>query len=176
MKNLIFAVLLLPLVACADEVINFPGDHSNILSGHTWKQEVEHEGGYPKNNCRGSDSYLHSQCWIALSEGTSFPVGTTSVRLTLKAKAWTRNVGYQTDSYCLIYGYVLKNSTEHTNHLIHVEEWSPEIGYKDRRRVSYSNIVVPVVNGKVSLGAGKKIQGNCQVEFTVYLDGYVTAY
>lgn len=173
MKYLLLALSLLITAVHADEVINFPSDHKNMLSGHTWTQEIEHEYGYPLANCRGSNSGQFSQCWIAFSEGTAFPTGAKALRLSIKQKAWTTNRGAAQESYCLIYAYVLKNSTEITNHVAHTETWSSDYTYRDTRRVNYSSITVPVVNGKVALGVGKKIKGNCQVDIAVYLEGYI---
>lgn len=176
MRNAIYFAVMLPLLmACsqeAAEVVNYPADHGNIIIGNSWSEPVKHTDGFPSNDCNAPDSGKISQCKFTLSKGVDFPKDAKSLRLTLKAKAWIRNIGKQHDSYCLIYGTVLKNATESTNHVIHSEVWSPEIGIKDHRRISYVNINVPVKNGQVVLGVGKEVVGNCQVDIVAYLDGY----
>lgn len=152
--------------------INFPSQHSNIIAGITWKDEVEHSNEHPRVRCNTNDAKVHSQCWLAFSEGKELPENVESVRLTIKTKAWTKNVGHQHDSYALIYARVFKNSTEYTNHIIHTETWSPELSIKDRRRISYVTVDIPVKNRKVALGVGKQIRGFAQVDIVVYLDGY----
>lgn len=178
-KVLVASVLLgfMSVVKGADlttgkAAINIPAQHSNIIAGMTWQDEIGHLNEHPPIRCNNVDSRFYSQCWLAFSVGKELPENAESVKLTIKTKAWTRNVGYQHDSYALIYARVFLNSTKYTNHIIHTEVWSPELGFKDRRRISYVTVEIPVRNGKVALGIGKQISGFASVDIVVYLDGY----
>lgn len=173
MKKLItICILCLSVGANADTVINKPALHENIIAGITWTDPIAHAYGYPSINCNSSDSNLYSQCWLAFSETQHLPLGASSINVTIKAKVWYK--GGADISQCLIYAYVLKNSTEIGNHFIHTETFSLNDTTRQSRRISYINLDIPVVNGKVAIGVGKMLKSNCSVDFVVYLDGYKT--
>lgn len=179
MKIVLILILSLSTVACrvesADinkkslEVVNIPSLHENMVIGKTWREIITHENGYPAENCNSSTAQK-SQCYFALSEGKAFPVGTTNISVSVKAKAWYK--GSPNESQCLIYAYMLKNSTDIGNHFIHTEVFNHYDTYKQNRRISYVNLKIPVINGAVKIGVGKKLDDGCSMDFAIYLDGY----
>lgn len=177
MEKLLLGILLIIIVNISwggvndNRYISTPMLHSNQIVGRTWKNEVKHNNKPALVNCLSKESNFSSQCVFELREGEHLPENVEFVDLAIKTKSWTRNVGHQHDSYALIYARV-KARENYSDHIIHTEVWSPEISFKDRRRISYAYITVPVHNGKVIISVGKQISGFAQVDIGIYLNGY----
>ncbi|MHA7000944.1 hypothetical protein [Aeromonas schubertii] len=156
------------IAGCGDEKVEyiFPAEHKNMIFGHTWVADISQKDEYPQVNCNSEISEVYSQCWVGLSEGIHFPVGFKTLKLRFKVKSWNHK---GSDSYCLGYVYSLVSSTEIGNHFIHNESWSEN--KDERRRISYTMVELPVINGAIKFGVGKQITGDCEIDVATYFEG-----
>ncbi|WP_348688062.1 hypothetical protein [Aeromonas bestiarum] len=163
---LLFIVLFFYFKKNNDDVPVFPSEQKNMIFGYSWSEPIAPKDEYPVANCNANDSSKYSNCWVGLSEGIHFPVGFKTIKLRFKVKSWNHK---GSDSYCLGYVYSLISSTDVGNHFIHNESWSEN--KDERRRISYTMVELPVINGAIKFGVGKQITGNCEIDVATYFEG-----
>jgi hypothetical protein len=149
-----------------------PADYSSAIFGATWDHVVDYAENEPVD-CSTDAAADASQCLAVLR--VNAPRNATHAMLKIKAKAWV--LSGPSDAL-LNYGLIYARAPidgHSANHFIHVETWGggPD-GKEERRRVEYSDVIVPIVNGTVTLEIGKQVSGKSLVEFLVYVSGYVT--
>ena len=170
----IFGALALIAAATPTEQIhlysNNPSAHESLVFLATWDRPVPHSDAATEIKCDEDDAFGSSQCRQAF-DFSSLPSDAYAALLRVKAKAWNRPSGMP--SYCLLYSSAYGTDAKFSNHFVHVEEWSGGVSQTDeRRRVEYANFTLPVGEG-VGLSIGKEVIGRCEVEFAVYLEGYL---
>lgn len=154
---------------------NGPSDDATILTTLTWTDQVSHAEVEPNEKLADcEDAALVSQCIFTISvDELPVPAEATHLRLKIKSKAWVMGHTSAT-SYALVYGGSIQQDVV-SNHFFHTEEVEgpANVFNGERRRVSFNNALVPIIDGKVMLGIGKQLQGNSLVEVTIYLSGYL---
>lgn len=103
-------------------------------------------------------------------DSSKVPVTATHVLVLVKMKAY---IPVDTDSggmnYAQIYARVPGN-----NHFIHCEAWGGGQNWQEeRRRVTFSTVYLPIVNGQVTVDVGREVMRRGAVEFAVYMEGYL---
>lgn len=119
-----------------------------------------------------------SQCLFTVDLPETVPPEATRVMLRLKAVAQlpVPNVAGNAEKHVFILAHAYNpNTGENGNHLIHCETWGDySDGTKLRRRVSYSEIWLPVYDGKIYLRVGKRVINGGWTTITATLEGYYT--
>lgn len=149
---------------------NSPAAHESLIFLATWDRPVPHSDERSEIKCDEQDAFASSQC-RQVFDFPSLPSDAYAALLRVKAKAWNRPSDIP--SYCLLYASAYGTDANFSNHFVHVEEWSGGVGQiEERRRIEYANFTLPVGVG-VGLSIGKEVVGRCEVEFAVYLEGYL---
>lgn len=128
----------------------------------------------PPVDCNTLQAEFVSQCTFTYHFGDSVPEEAQYAVLRVKAKAQVQT-GPRTGSEkaALIYGAVIDSGTP-LNHFIHTETYGDEAnGQRLRREVEFARITVPIVDREIAIQVGKRIIGRAEVEFVVYLEGYL---
>lgn len=137
-----------------------PANHATIVMSNSWTAPKA----YPPNEVGQRFTYN-------VANDDRVPDDATAVLLRIKLKAYIPSgSGYaycQADMRQYIPGEV-------SNHFVHVDCW-PGAGEASGqgRRIPYVTIFAPIVDGKVHLDVAHGIVGRGQIEFAVYLEGYV---
>jgi len=151
-----------------------PSDHSQIIMwAPKWEVPVLHDT-KPPVDCNALQAEFVSQCVFTYHFDDSVPEGATYAVLRVKAKAQIQT-GPKTGSEkaALVYAAVVMDGAP-LNHFIHTETYGDEAnGQKLRREVEFAEITVPIVDRKITIQVGKRIIGKAEVEFVVYLEGYL---
>ncbi|MGA6104167.1 hypothetical protein ABS648_09280 [Pseudomonas solani] len=101
---------------------------------------------------------------------SKIPSTATHVLVLVKMKAYIPiDAGSGGMNYAQIFARVPDN-----NHFIHCEAWGGGVDWQEeRRRVTFSSVYLPIVNGEVTVDVGREIRLRGTVEFAVYMEGYL---
>lgn len=147
-----------------------PAAAERLIWMATWNAAVSHSDEDSGVLCGDEAANWESQCTQSLNLKELLSSDASSALLRIKAKAW--NLASTEPSYCLIYARASGTEAHFSNHFIHTEEWSGgQAGLDERRRVSYATVSLPA-DDAAGVTIGKQIDGDCSVEFVVYLEGY----
>ena len=100
------------------------------------------------------------------------PPEAVAVLIRVKLKAYVPHgtgVGYCQGNVRLV------NPDAVMNHFIHVDEWERAEGGGEGRRVAYTTLFAPIIDGKIKFRVSHEIVNRGNVEFVAYLEGYVTS-
>lgn len=108
--------------------------------------------------------------YIYKVDPSKIPSTATHVLVLVKMKAYIPNDAASGGmNYAQIFARVPGN-----NHFIHCEAWGGGIDWQEeRRRVTFSSVYLPIVDGQVAVDVGREIRRRGAVEFAVYLEGYL---
>lgn len=147
-----------------------PAAHESLIFLANWDRPVPHSDEPSETKCDTEDALGASQC-RQVFDFPDLPSDAYAALLRVKAKAWNRPSNIP--SYCLLYASAYGTEANFSNHFVHVEEWSGGVsGTEERRRIEYTNFTLPV-GVHAGLSIGKEVVGRCEVEFAVYLEGYL---
>lgn len=138
-----------------------------------WEVPVLHDT-KPPVDCDTMQAEFVSQCVFTYHFDGRVPEDAAYAVLRVKAKAQVQT-GLRTGSEkaALVYGAVVIDGAP-LNHFIHTETYGDEAnGQRLRREVEFAEITVPITNREIAIQVGKRIIGKAEVEFVVYLEGYL---
>lgn len=151
-----------------------PSDHSQIIMwAPKWEVPVLHDT-KPPVDCNTLQAEFVSQCVFTYTFDDSVPEDAAYAVLRVKAKAQVQT-GPRTGSEkaALVYGAVVIDGAP-LNHFIHTETYGDDAnGQRLRREVEFAEITVPIIDRQITIQVGKRIIGKAEVEFVVYLEGYL---
>lgn len=179
MKTII-ALAILAISATAPAAFEFfplgrgPSDHSQIIMwAPKWEVPVLHDT-KPPVDCNTLQAEFVSQCVFTYHFDDSVPEEAAYAVLRVKAKAQVQT-GPRTGSEkaALVYGAFVVDGAP-LNHFIHTETYGDAAnGQRLRREVEFAEITVPITDRQITIQVGKRIIGRAEVEFVVYLEGYL---
>lgn len=152
-----------------------PSSPDNLVFDHVWHSQVDHNDAAPIN-CGEASADAVSQCFVEIGVPITERLrGATHAILGVKAKAWIPSgPSSETMNYGLIYASFMFESGATNNHFIHVEEWGGKDDYQEeRRRVTFSTVIAPIIDGKILIRVGKQIMGRAEIEIAGYIEGYL---
>lgn len=153
-----------------------PSAPENLVFDHVWHTPVEHKNDAAPINCSDASADIVSQCFIEIGIPITETLrGATHAVLGVKSKAWIPSGPPSgTMNYGLIYASFMFPDGATNNHFIHVEAWGGNADHQEeRRRVTFSTVIAPIINGKILLRVGKQIMGRAEVEIAGYIEGYL---
>lgn len=151
-----------------------PSSPDSLAFYHAWKSPVAHDNDAAPVTC--NDATSASQCFVEISIPAIETLrGATHAIVGVKSKAWIpTGPTSQSMNYGLIYASFMFPSGATNNHFIHVETWGGQDDYQEeRRRVTYSTVFAPIIDGKILIRVGKQIMGRAEVEIAGYIEGYI---
>lgn len=153
---------------------NGPAEHSSMIGGWTWRTPVAHDE-KPPVDCNGPAAPTSSQCRFTytvpqdvLDSGAQFLI------IRVKAKALVPG-GTHNDlvNSGLIYAS-FHNPGQIMNLFIHVDAFGGGNSFQNiNRRVTYSQIFAPIIDGEIAFNIGKRIIGEAEAEMAFYYEGYL---
>lgn len=103
-------------------------------------------------------------------DSSKIPSTATHVLVLVKMKAY---IPIDAASGGMNYAQIFAR-TPGNNHFIHCEAWGGGIDWQEeRRRVTFSSVYLPIVDGQVTVDVGREIRRRGTVEFAIYLEGYL---
>lgn len=148
---------------------NGPSEHASIVLNKTWATPHAHATSPVVASTSELAETTSQVLFTYVVDPLLVPATATHLALRIKVKAYIPN---GPDSGTMNYGLVYANIPGN-NHFIHCEEWGRGADSQgESRRVTYTTVDIPIVDGEVSIQVGTEISGRATVDFVAYLEGY----
>jgi len=178
----VLAVLAFAVPASAEQIYfltDLPAQHPPFIN-QSWQTGTVNwnpaDLGSPPTDCYAPAAATTSQCLFVVDVPETVPPEATRVMLRLKAVAQlpVPNVAGAANKNVFVLAHAFNpNTGENGNHIIHCEAWGTySDGDQLRRRVCYSEVWLPIYDGKVYLRVGKRVLNGGWTGITLTLEGY----